>query len=58
MFLNEVMEETRKIYNSENEPPLKIFLFLKMKIINFFLITMDQKYQNAMQKVQKLLKTL
>ena len=28
------------------EPPLKIFLFLKMKFINFFLIPMDQKYQN------------
>ena len=38
------------------EPPQKIFLFLKMKFINFFLISMDQKYQNekfAMQKVQK-----
>ena len=28
------------------EPPPKIFLFLKMKFINFFLIPMDQKYQN------------
>ena len=28
------------------EPPLKIFLFLKMKFIHFFLIPMDQKYQN------------
>ena len=28
------------------ELPLKIFLFLKMKFINFFLIPMDQKYQN------------
>ena len=28
------------------EPPLKIFLFLKMKFTHFFLIPMDQKYQN------------
>ena len=28
------------------EPPLKIFLFLKMKFIPFFLIPIDQKYQN------------
>ena len=27
-------------------PPLKIFLFLKMKFIHFFLIPIDQKYQN------------
>ena len=28
------------------EPPPKIFLFLKMKFINFFLIPLGQKYQN------------
>ena len=30
----------------QSEPPLKIFLFLKMKFCYFFLIPMDQKYQN------------
>ena len=30
----------------QSEPPLKIFLFLKMKFCYFFLISMDQKYQN------------
>ena len=28
------------------EPPLKIFLLLKMKFIHFFLIPMDYEYQN------------
>ena len=28
------------------EPPLKIFLFLKVKFINFFLIPVAQMYQN------------
>ena len=27
-------------------PPLKIFLFLKVKFINFFLIPVAQMYQN------------
>ena len=49
MFLNEVMQETRKICTSENGPisaTPEIFLFLKVKIFNFLLIPMDQKYQN------------
>ena len=28
------------------EPPLKIFLFLKVKFINFYLIPVAQMYQN------------
>ena len=35
-----------KLKMGQFEPPQKFFLFLKMKFINFFLIPMDQKYQN------------
>ena len=35
-----------KLKMGQFEPPLKIFLFLKMKFINFFLIPLGQKYQN------------
>ena len=30
----------------QSEPPLKIFLFLKVRFINFFLISVAQTYQN------------
>ena len=49
MFLNKVMQETRKICTTENGPiwaTPENLPFLKMKFINFFLIPMDQKYQN------------
>ena len=49
MFLNEVMQETRKICTSETGPiwaTPENLPFLKMKIIIFFLIPMYQKYQN------------
>ena len=35
-----------KLKNGQFEPPLKIFLFFKIKFIHFFLIPVDQKYQN------------
>ena len=35
-----------KLKMGQVEPPLKIFLFLKMRFINFFLIPVAQTYQN------------
>ena len=35
-----------KLKMGKFEPPLKIYLFLKVSFVNFFLISMDQKYQN------------
>ena len=35
-----------KLKMGKFQPPLKIFLFLKMKIFHFFLIPIDQMYQN------------
>ena len=49
MFLNKVMQETRKICTTENGTiwaAPKNLPFLKMKFINFFLIPLGQKYQN------------
>ena len=49
MFLNEVMQETRKICTTENGPilaTLENLPFLNDKFINFFLIPVAQMYQN------------
>ena len=46
-----------KLKMGQFQPPLKIFLFLKVRFINFFLIPVAQTYF-AMQNVQKQLKTL
>ena len=35
-----------KLKMDQSEPPLKIFLFLKVIFINFFLIPVAQTYQN------------
>ena len=35
-----------KLKMGQVEPPLKIFLFLKVRFINFFLIPVAQTYQN------------